>query len=33
MAKGKKHTAEQIVRLLRQVEVAVASGKTMPQAC
>ena len=28
MARGKKHTAEQIVNLLRQVEVAVANGKT-----
>jgi hypothetical protein len=26
MAKGKKHTAEQIVNLLRQVEVGVANG-------
>jgi putative transposase len=33
MAGGKKHTAEQIVNLLRQVEVGVASGKTLPQAC
>jgi type III secretion system FlhB-like substrate exporter len=33
MAKGKKHTAEQIVNLLRQVEVGVANGKTLPQAC
>ncbi len=33
MARGKKHTAEQIVNLLRQVEVGVANGKTMPQAC
>ncbi len=32
MARGKKHTAEQIVSLLRQVEVAVASGKTTAQA-
>jgi putative transposase len=32
MARGKKHTAEQIVNLLRQVEVAVASGKTTAQA-
>ena len=32
MARGKKHTAEQIVSLLRQVEVAVASGKTTGQA-
>ena len=33
MARGKKHTAEQIVNLLRQVEVFVANGKTLPQAC
>jgi hypothetical protein len=33
MAKGKKHTPEQIVGLLRQVEVAVANGKTTPVAC
>jgi Transposase len=33
MARGKKHTAEQVVNLLRQVEVGVANGKTLPQAC
>jgi hypothetical protein len=33
MTRGKKHTAEQIVNLLRQVEVGVANGKTLPQAC
>jgi hypothetical protein len=33
MGRGKKHTAEQIVNLLRQVEVSVANGKTLPQAC
>jgi hypothetical protein len=33
MVQGKKHTPEQIVRLLRQVEVAVAIGKTTPAAC
>ena len=33
MARGKKHTPEQIVSLLRQVEVAVANGKTTPVAC
>jgi putative transposase len=33
MARGKKHTAEQIVSLLRQIEVAVANGKTTPVAC
>ena len=32
MARGKKHTAEQIVNLLRQVEVGVANGKTLPLA-
>ena len=33
MARGKKDTAEQIVNLLRQVEVGVANGKTLPQSC
>ena len=33
MARGKKNTPEQIVSLLRQVEVAVASEKTTAQAC
>ena len=33
MGRGKKHTAEQIVNLLRQVEVSVANGKTLRQAC
>jgi transposase-like protein len=33
MARGKKHTPEQIVSLLRQVEVAVASGETTTLAC
>jgi putative transposase len=33
MARGKKHTAEQVVNLLRQVEVGVANGKSMAQAC
>jgi hypothetical protein len=28
MARGKKHTAEQIVNLLLPVEVGVADGKT-----
>jgi hypothetical protein len=28
MSRGKKHTPEQIVSLLRQIEVAVANGKT-----
>jgi putative transposase len=29
----KKHKPEQIVALLRQVEVGIANGKTTPQAC
>lgn len=33
MARGKKHTAEQIMNLLRQVGIGVANGKTSPQAC
>jgi putative transposase len=32
MARRKKHTPEQVV-LLRQIEVAVANGKTTSQAC
>ena len=32
MGRVKKHTAEQIVSLLRQIEVAVANGKTTAQA-
>ena len=30
MARGKKHTPERIVGHLRQIEVAVANGKTTP---
>jgi putative transposase len=33
MPRGKKHTAEQIVSLLRQIEVGTANGKMTPQAC
>ncbi len=33
MARGKKHTAEQVVNLLRQIEVSVANGKTTAVAC
>jgi transposase-like protein len=33
MSRGKKHTPEQIVSLLRQIEVAVANGKMTPAAC
>jgi putative transposase len=29
----KKHKPEQIVTLLRQVEVEIANGKSTPQAC
>jgi putative transposase len=33
MGRGKKHTAEQIVNLLRQVEAGVANGKSLARAC
>jgi putative transposase len=33
MGRGKKHTPEQIVNVLRQVEVAMANGKTTPLSC
>jgi putative transposase len=33
MARGRKHTAEQVVNLLRQIEVATANGKTTSQSC
>jgi putative transposase len=33
MAQGKRHTAEQIMSLLRQIDVAVSNGKTTAQAC
>jgi len=33
MAKGTRYMPERIVNVLRQVEVAVASGETTPQAC
>lgn len=33
MGRGKKHTAEQMVNLLRQVEVGVVKGKTLAQEC
>ena len=32
MAK-RRYTAEEIVTVLRQVEVGIANGKTAPQAC
>lgn len=31
--KGKRHTPEQIVRLLRDAEAALGSGKTIGQIC
>ena len=29
----RKYKPEEIVRLLRQIEVGIANGKTAPQAC
>jgi len=29
---GRKHTAEQIIAILRQIEVSIGNGKTNPQA-
>ena len=33
MAKRKHHTPEQIINLLRQAEVELAGGQTVPQVC
>jgi len=33
MARGKKHTSEQIVNVLRQVEMAVRYRNAKPAAC
>ena len=33
MGKANKHSAEQIVNMLRQIEVLIANGKTTPTAC
>lgn len=33
MARGKRYQPEQVVNLLRRIEVAVANGKTTAQAC
>jgi putative transposase len=33
MGRRKRHTPEQVVNLLRQIEVAVANGKTTAQRC
>jgi len=32
MAKARKHAPEQIVNILRQMEVAISNGKTAPAA-
>ena len=33
MARGKKHSPEQVVNLLRQIEVAIANGRSTSLAC
>jgi transposase-like protein len=33
MGRAKKYSPEQIVNLLRQIEVGIANGKTHPVAC
>jgi transposase-like protein len=33
MTRGRKQTPEQIVNVLRQIEVAMANGKSAPAAC
>ena len=33
MVRRKKHSPEQVANLLRQIEVAVANGKTTAQGC
>jgi putative transposase len=33
MAGGQRYQPEQVVNLLRQIEVAIANGKTSAQAC
>lgn len=33
MARGKKHSSEQVVNLLRQIEVSVANEKTTAVTC
>jgi hypothetical protein len=33
MGRGKKYQPEQVVNLLRQIEVAVANGKSTEDAC
>jgi hypothetical protein len=33
MGKGRKHTPEQIVNMLRLIELATSNGKTNPTVC
>jgi putative transposase len=33
MGRGKKYQPEQVVNFLRQIEVALANGKSTPLAC
>jgi len=33
MARGKRYQPEQVMNLLRQIEVAIANGKTTAHAC
>jgi hypothetical protein len=33
MARGRRHTPEQILQLLRQIDEDVASGRETPRAC
>jgi putative transposase len=33
MGRGKKYQPEQVVKLLRQIEVGIANGKTTSLAC
>jgi hypothetical protein len=33
MGRGKKYQPDQVVNLLRQIEVAIANGKSTPLAC
>jgi hypothetical protein len=33
MARGRRHTPEQILQLLRQIDTEVANGRETPRAC
>lgn len=33
MARGKRYQAEQVVKLLEQIEIGIANGKSTDQAC